>query len=391
MGLIKNFALGIGAVVVAAGAYDLATFDRAAWQADYAAIKRGMAQHYANLDWLVDHRGFDVAALDRRTDDRLAAAHSHLQAFLALKQFAEAFGDPHLRLAPGRDPAAPNAAGEAADPPAGDGCEAAGYAVGDAAFAPRMAALPGWRQLGGAPFPAAIAGSIGVVRIASFSERQYRAACQQAYSPGIGERALQLATRARLQQDLAATIARLKAAGARTMLVDLSGNGGGSEWAREAAGLFTARVMTRTEPQLADAPCDRSGVWRGKRPCPVFAVAGTGTARIQGTGQWTGPVAILADPATASASEEFIGWLVDNRVARLVGARTAGAGCGYVDGGKPVVLAAAPLTLRMPNCARYAASGVNEIEGWVPTFPLDPPAEGSEAPWAKQLAGFVGG
>ena len=62
-----------------------------------------------------------------------------------------------------------------------------------------------------------------------------------------------------------------------------------------------------------------------------------------------------------------------------------GAGCGYIDGGRPVVLAAAPLTLRFPNCARYTAAGRNEIDGWAPDASLAAPDSGGEAAWGARL------
>ena len=54
--------------------------DREAWLADYAGLKTSMQQGYANLDWIVAHRGLDLADLDRKTIDRLAAAQSRADA-----------------------------------------------------------------------------------------------------------------------------------------------------------------------------------------------------------------------------------------------------------------------------------------------------------------------
>ena len=68
-----------------------------------------------------------------------------------------------------------------------------------------------------------------------------------------------------------------------------------------------------------------------------------------------------------------------------------GAGCGYIDGGKPVVLAAAPLTLRFPNCARFTAAGRNEIDGWAPDAPLAAPDKGGEAAWGARLLAITDG
>lgn len=74
---------------------------------------------------------------------------------------------------------------------------------------------------------------------------------------------------------------------------------------------------------------------------------------------------------SAFATEGFAVWLGDNDRASLVGQKTFGAGCGYIDGGSAVQLSAAPLHETMPNCARFAAAGVNEIEGIDPDVPAE--------------------
>ncbi len=79
-----------------------------------------------------------------------------------------------------------------------------------------------------------------------------------------------------------------------------------------------------------------------------------------------GPVFILVDNKTGSASEDFVAWLQQNGVAVVLGARTAGAGCGYVDGGGRIRLRQSPFDVMAPNCARFLNDGTNEIEGIKP-------------------------
>ena len=384
---LKRAGLVLVGLLLAAGLWDMATHDRAAWAADYERIKAGMARHYANLDWARDHRRLDLAALDRRTRARIDGSWSRLQAYWALSDFVGAFNDPHLELEWGSPDAAAGGGEAGADPPAGADCAAAGYAEGDHNFPAHVAALGGWPP-GDRDFPTASIGDTGIIRISSFSERDYAAACARVFRPNMGERRLQLAVRAELQRGLVAAIGRLKARGVRRLLIDLSGNGGGSEWDREAARLFTGRSMRRAEPRLAEPACDRRAVWSGARPCPAFAGGGE-VATLQGVGAWTGPVLVLVDGGTASAAEEFAGWLRDNGVARLVGRTTMGAGCGYVNGGAPVALEAAPLVLKMPNCARFTAAGRNEIEGWPPDIALPDPETDRDG-WARGLAAALG-
>ncbi len=63
-------------------------------------------------------------------------------------------------------------------------------------------------------------------------------------------------------------------------------------------------------------------------------------------------------------------WLKENEVAVLLGARTAGAGGGYVDGGGRIRLQAGPFDVMAPNCARFLNDGTNEIEGIPPEVAL---------------------
>jgi hypothetical protein len=49
-----------------------------------------------------------------------------------------------------------------------------------------------------------------------------------------------------------------------------------------------------------------------------------------------------------------------------VGARTAGAGCGYTNGGTPTTLNNTRAVLRLPDCVRFRADGSNEIDGVIP-------------------------
>lgn len=374
-----------GLLVLAAGAaaWDMATYDAKAWGADFERLKRDMAQGYANLDWIAEKRRLDLKALAEATAADIASAHSRVRAYRALERFVAAFNDPHLVLeSRTQAPAAPAAgAGEAPEPMAGKDCAATGYEQGDPSFAFPFAAMPGWRPIGdGGSFPIGMAGKVGVLRIAAFGENRYLAACDAAYRPGMTERALQLATRARLQAELKARIAALKREGAERLLIDISGNGGGSEWVEEVTGLFSATPLVRAAPRRVGPACDRAGIWAGRKVCPVLAPAGD-PMRIEGAGAWTGPLFVLADGGTASAAEDLAAWLHENGRARLVGARTYGAGCGYVDGGTVTRFSASPFQVKMPNCARFLKDGTNEIEGIAPdvALPMDKPEQAAAA------------
>jgi hypothetical protein len=378
--LFKRLALALVAIVLAAAAWDVATYDREAWLSDYARVKHDMAQGYANLDWMVGKRGIDLVALDRDTTAALQDAHSRVRAFIALRRFVRAFQDPHLRMQPGERAASaePSHGDEvsstdtaAADTPAGSDCEAAGYEEGDHGFGLPVDRVPGWKAVRSGDFPSGLIGDNGVLRIAQFGEDRYLAACREVFRPGIGDRALQLAVRARQQALLAKTIEELRARGARRLLVDVTGNGGGSEWVSEVIALMTDRTLRREEARMVGPACDRSIVWQGRRaPCPVYADAAAEVSTLQGAGAWQGPVLVAADAGTGSAAEDFVVWLQQNGVAKVLGERTAGAGCGYANGGTVTRLSVVPVDVWMPNCSRFLADGTNEVEGIRPDMPL---------------------
>ena len=69
----------------------------------------------------------------------------------------------------------------------------------------------------------------------------------------------------------------------------------------------------------------------------------------------------------------------------MIGERTLGAGCGYVNGGTRTQLRASHFDVMMSNCARYLENGVNEIEGIAPDIAIDMHLE-DPAAQAKALA-----
>lgn len=395
--LLRQAALAVAAMIAAAAGWDVITFDAKVWQADYSQLKRDMARGYANLDWMAEHRKLDLPALDRETTAAIGSAHSRVRAFLAMRRFVRRFNDPHLRLVFDRDgspladaPPLATAASVArddgrmiADTPAGENCTSCGYKEGNHAFAFPFERIPGFRALGGGDFPTGMIGGTGVLRIAQFGEDQYLSACQAAYRTGIGKRALKLEVRRLLQAKLSGAIAELQARGAQRLLVDITGNGGGTEWVSEVIALMTDQLLTRDRARLLADACDRSGIWRGEPVCPGLAPAGE-PARIVGRVPWRGPLLVLVDRGTGSAAEDFTAWLKINKVATVLGETTAGAGGGYVNGGARTRFRASPFSVRMPNCARFLADGTNEIEGITPDIAL--PMEHKDAKAAALAA-----
>src|SRR4051812_12702261 len=71
-------------------------FDPKPWLEDLAQLEDQFGQHYANLEWNVQHRGLDAAALDRTTREAISRAGSEREALEAMVRFIAAFRDPHV-------------------------------------------------------------------------------------------------------------------------------------------------------------------------------------------------------------------------------------------------------------------------------------------------------
>jgi len=370
--------IGVGLLSIVLGllGWDVATFDRGAWQHDFEALEVAMAKEYANLDWMVEHRGVDPAKLDRDTRASLGGAFTRVQAFLALRRFVRTFQDPHFKLTRGAGrpnaPPSQNAAAPEAPPTPVASCTAAGYEARPVDFRFPFKKMPGFAVVHEAPFPAGVAGELGVIRIAHFGEDRYLATCEAVFTAGMDEDALRLGVRAKLQEALQTAIGALRDRGTIRLVVDLTGNGGGTEWVSEAVPLFTGGTLRRSEARIVSPSCDRASIWKGEKVCSIFGES-PGTATLEGKSAWKGPLFVLADRGTGSASEDFVAWFKDNHAATILGARTAGAGCGYVNGGGRVALREIGFEVRMPNCARFLADGTNEVEGIAPdvALPLD--------------------
>lgn len=358
-------------------------------------------------------------------------------------------------------PAAADAPPAPGRPDAAGFCRARGY---DATMAGpgSTEALRGYRALPPAVFPAGIVPvgqeRLGVLRIGVFDAHGFPALCAQAVAAlridpaapcddACDDRVLTLAYD-RLTAALEERLRELRTAGATALLVDLTGNGGGTEWAEAALRTLTARRVTseragfvrgahwakfwsdlagklRAEAAKADSP-DRARLlgWAKEADdarqqaltsctspsCERLGRAGFGTGLVGSAaagqfagkswaplvfspaqyayhdGVWRGPLLLLVDAETWSAAEEVAAVLQDNRAALVLGGRTGGAGCGHTYGGTPTLLRHSGATLELPDCVRFRADGSNEVRGVLPDLTLPIRASDGAAFKARLLA-----
>lgn len=276
-----------------------------------------------------------------------------------------------------------------------DACAAMGYedGIGDGYSLP-FDNVPGFRtaQLEDNPFSAASApgtggNRVGIIRISLFSPHEAKGECVKAWAErgaktsGQCNEACQDSVYYRtgelLAKALRNSVIALEREGVSSILVDLGGNGGGSEWATLAARAVTGAPLGVHSTLIIKAEASRPCRWeeaiaqRCSNLTPVDPDPETLAALEENPApKPTRRLFVLVDAGTASASEYFAAVLRDNDAARIVGARTMGAGCGYVDGGGEFVLPRTGLRVRVPNCVRMRKDGTNERAGIRPDVEL---------------------
>jgi hypothetical protein len=440
---MKTWVVAAAASLIATPAAAAAvSFDPSPWVSDLEQARQAFHDKYANWDWVETEHEVKIDPLFDDLSLRMRKARSEAAAKAVFDRLARKLGDGHVEI---DWPDPPPAAGTAAVAPAApDLCREIGY---DARQNGRgtAQALAGYEALpGGNPFDAGIvsvAGTkIGILRIGIFQPQGYPELCRTAVrelsipsdKPCDDKCEDKILTWAyqRLTGALEDRIRTLKAAGATVLLVDITNNGGGSEWAEAAARIFSPRQLLserrgfvrgqhwvkqwqdlandlREHAKTADrADKQRLLGWaaqadaakqQAQTPCPATSVsctrlgtAGYSTGLVGSApagafagkdwgvlvfspaqfpdhdGVWSGPLIVLVDQETWSAAEEFAAVLQDNKAAVVMGGRTGGAGCGHTNGGTPTTLKNSGAILKLPDCVRLRADGSNEVRGIVP-------------------------
>lgn len=395
------------AFVSLAGCASLRPADRTAWQSDFDALLAHMPVGYANLEYSVRTRGLNAESLVTATRARIASARTERGERAAIAGFLKAFGDYHISLqTAGPMPSAGGAVSFAS-------CGQLGFRSRDRSFHRSLRDQPGFAEIPGSLLPLATFTNEGrtiyALRIPLFSPTQFPDLCESlwprfaAAGKACDERCASALLHAVGDSAIADLGARLQApSSGAPLVVDLTGNGGGSEWAIEVARRLTSRQLTmpalgmvrhahwrgNLQRRLAattdaaekaridtllralDTPCDWTAIWKGG-PTPTCSPLVMNPAHPDDEfGKrapiWRGPLLIVADGGTASASEQFMAMLVDAGAARVVGAPTMGIGCGFTNGGIDFRLPASGLRVRLPDCARFRRDGTNERAGIKP-------------------------
>jgi hypothetical protein len=232
-----------------AKALSLALFllSRDSWLDDFHQLLGEMSSHYANLDSAIGDRRIDLPALRKRTEETIRAAKSDDEAKSTIEAFLNAFGDGHagIEWAPAPPRSVPAVRRSS--------CERFGYKAiepGGIAFG-RLAEYHAIDDADAKDFPGGIlqlSGErrVGIIRIRLFTASIHPELCAAAEKSLVCDK--ECDHRLELAVDDLATAAlerraeSLRKAGAAAVVVDLTGNGGGSNWVEPAA-----RVLTPVE------------------------------------------------------------------------------------------------------------------------------------------------
>jgi hypothetical protein len=428
-----------------------------AWLQDFHQLIDEVSLHYANFEWVAQDRRVNLGQLKSRTEGRLSKAKSDEEAQDAIESFLKAFGDAHVEIqwksSGGNLTPQP--------PTARSFCDRLGYNWQDTNGGIDWSIFPGFTAVHDAEsqeFPAGLlhlTGNrvVGVVRIGWFSEYAHPALCAVAQrEKQISEDSecsdtcrdqFQFAVGDLLDAALERRVESLAKMGAGWLLVDTTGNGGGTNWVEPAARILTPIPLNSpryafvkhehwvdqlrqrlrvVEADLSDAPADyksmltgaaatlRDALEKASTPCAMnglwaeppqptsCSMLVSGLLYVSGIlpyakpgslsslksnsvlfypsryqyheGANRLPLIVLVDGDTGSSAEYFAAMLQDNKAATIVGTVTVGAGCGFTQGGIPTKLRNSGATVRLSDCVRLRADGLNEVSGVTPDILL---------------------
>lgn len=225
------------------------TFDPQPWLADLQEARIAFSTRYAGLEWEVFGRDHDISATFATARDRILHAHDEWDARVAFERLVHRFGDKHVGvswLPPG---------GGNEPKFKGLSCEALGYTTSMQAK-PLAALLPGFTPVSLPPDNLFSTGTlireskvIGVIKIPLFTARGFPSLCESAVEELHLDRAqpcddacdekIRVHAEGVMTLQLEAAIKAVQQAGASTLIVDIAGNGGGSEWNGAASRMLT--------------------------------------------------------------------------------------------------------------------------------------------------------
>lgn len=236
-------------------------FYRQAWFADFAELKKFMAIGYANFDWMIETKRVDPAQFEKQAKASLQDARSDAEALVALKNFVAAFDDPHLRLESHKESKSNSGPLVLHSKMTGDeACSALGFKSEANEFIFPTENESGFNIANSSAesfhygtFKAG-AQKIGIIRIASFLETHYPVLCARSWEKFRNTAPATCDSKCQERfiiehvengllaefHDVLKSLERRKIEG---LLVDVTGNGGGTDWEAGIARMITPKKL----------------------------------------------------------------------------------------------------------------------------------------------------
>lgn len=242
-------------------------FNKEAWLEDFSQLKREMSLHYANLDWVIESRKINLKQLSEQTQSRLQQSVSDVESKRIFESFLNAFGDGHLYVEWVDNSRSPTSAGNTPEKVI-PFCERMGYRVHNKPPRIQFTLLDNFQEIISGDskyFPIGILNvkdnkKIGVIRISIFSELAFPDLCELAIAEmKIGndsicneacEEKVQLKAANLLTEALTRQVEVLKKKRIDYLLVDITGNGGGTNWIEPAARTLSSRQLNSPRQQF---------------------------------------------------------------------------------------------------------------------------------------------
>lgn len=270
----KKVIVAIAYAWLALGSYPInpvKDYNPDAWMEDFRQLKQELASHYSNLDWAITHRKLDLKQLSDHTQARLKNASSDVEAKKILEAFLDAFGDGHLFVQWPKE-ATGTAPGEQQLVAASTLCERLQFSPQTQASKIDLTLLEQYREIKNEDskyftigvLPLSSSQRVGILRIPLFSEYAFpdlcvmatvemqlskEAACDEECEDKVLRKAANLLTAA-----LARQVNVLKQSKMDALLIDITGNGGGTNWMEPAARTLTAKALRSPRQQFIRHP-----------------------------------------------------------------------------------------------------------------------------------------
>lgn len=276
-----NTKIALSALVVLTGVTGYFFTDRHEdpqdWLADFDHLKSELSGGYANLDWVAKHHNLDLVALAQSTEDQLRETTSARKAKRIIHTFLASFKDPHLK-AESAEPRTEDASsnyvwtGPKASATTKQALDAFGYRKSSYDWGIDFEKVEGFVDLSenNNPFPTGMVAlndgrKLGLIRIKYFGEDRYYRVAEEVWP--VFQKELQdescnsdcawrfrLQVRDQLMDRFKTNLTHLESAGIDGLVIDVTANGGGTEWAEDVARLFTTQPIMSPAFSLVKHP-----------------------------------------------------------------------------------------------------------------------------------------